>query len=86
MQRFAEQPCSTWKTIELALAPYKARLNRRNKYKTALDEIHGLFADVDGYRHGQCIIRRIPSGIPLPTSGTHQTESGKQTQPIGERK
>ena len=26
MQRFADRPFSTWKTIELALAPYKARL------------------------------------------------------------
>lgn len=26
MQRFADRPCSTWKTIELALSPYKSRL------------------------------------------------------------
>ncbi|MBW2738972.1 MAG: type I-C CRISPR-associated protein Cas8c/Csd1 [Deltaproteobacteria bacterium] len=49
MQRFAERPCSTWKTIELALAPYKARLNRTNKYDKELDDIHGLFTDVSGY-------------------------------------
>ena len=49
MQRFAERPCSTWKTIELALVPYKARLNRNNRYTVELDAIHGLFSDVSGY-------------------------------------
>ncbi|MBW2662958.1 MAG: type I-C CRISPR-associated protein Cas8c/Csd1, partial [Deltaproteobacteria bacterium] len=49
MQRLAERPCSTWKTIELALTPYKARLNRTNKYDKELDDIHGLFTDVSGY-------------------------------------
>jgi len=49
MQRFAERPCSTWKTIELSLTPYRARLNRINKYDKELDGIHGLFTDVSGY-------------------------------------
>jgi len=29
MQRFADHPCSTWRTIELSLAPYKTRLRAR---------------------------------------------------------
>ncbi len=49
MQRFAERPSSTWKTIELALVPYKARLSRSNKYEKEMDLIHGLFTDVEGY-------------------------------------
>jgi len=49
MQRFAGRPCSTWKTIELSLVPYKARLNRTNKYDMELDDIHDLFTDVPGY-------------------------------------
>lgn len=49
MQRFAERPCSTWKTIELSLTPYRARLNRNNKYDKELDDIHALFTDVSGY-------------------------------------
>ncbi len=49
MQRFAERPCSTWKTIELALAPYKARLSRHNKYDKELDNIHASFVDISGY-------------------------------------
>jgi CRISPR-associated protein Csd1 len=49
MQRFAERPCSTWKTIELALVPYKARLSRHNKYDIALDSIHSMFTDVSDF-------------------------------------
>ena len=29
MQRFADRPYSTWRTIELSLAPYKARINAK---------------------------------------------------------
>ncbi|MGD9157780.1 MAG: type I-C CRISPR-associated protein Cas8c/Csd1 [Desulfobacteraceae bacterium] len=49
MQRFADRPFSTWKTIELALAPYKTRLNRNNKYEKELDEIHCLFLNASHY-------------------------------------
>ena len=30
MQRFADHPYSTWRTIELSLAPYKTRLRTRS--------------------------------------------------------
>lgn len=44
MQRFADHPYSTWRTIELALTPYKARLGWKvKKYEVALEEIMGLF-------------------------------------------
>lgn len=44
MQRFADHPCSTWRTIELSLAPYKARLGgRAKKYQDVIDKVHGLF-------------------------------------------
>ena len=48
MQRFADHPFSTWRTIELALEPYKQRL-RSNKpgllalYKKELEEVMDLF-------------------------------------------
>lgn len=32
MQRFADRPFSTWRTIELKLEPYKTRLRRSDKY------------------------------------------------------
>ncbi|MFA7174166.1 MAG: type I-C CRISPR-associated protein Cas8c/Csd1 [Kiritimatiellia bacterium] len=44
MQRFADYPCSTWRNIELALVPYKARLGgRMKKYQPELDETMNLF-------------------------------------------
>ncbi|MDA8084600.1 MAG: type I-C CRISPR-associated protein Cas8c/Csd1 [Nitrospiraceae bacterium] len=44
MQRFADRPCSTWKTIELSLKPYKARLGGRSKkYLDAIGEAMCLF-------------------------------------------
>lgn len=52
MQRFADRPASTWKTIELALSPSKSRLrNSRNGFlrgmEKLLDEIAGLFTAND---------------------------------------
>lgn len=48
MQRFADRPCSTWRSIELALAPYEARLRSKRpavlvRLKTLLDEVMGKF-------------------------------------------
>lgn len=48
MQRFADFPFSTWKTIESALVPYKSRLNANRRgflvnMKHLLDEIHAKF-------------------------------------------
>ena len=44
MQRFAERPFSTWRTIELALTPYKARLGGKSKKRQwMIDEVMALF-------------------------------------------
>jgi CRISPR-associated protein Csd1 len=48
MQRFADRPYSTWKTIELALTPYKTRLRAQRAgflfgMEKQLDEVMGLF-------------------------------------------
>lgn len=52
MQRFADRPFSTWKTIEGALVPYKTRINSKAPgllagYKELLDNIHALFVTDD---------------------------------------
>lgn len=48
MQRFAEHPYSTWRTIELSLAPYKARLGGQSqKRQTMIDEVKNLFDTED---------------------------------------
>lgn len=50
MQRFADRPCSTWKTIELSLSPYKARLGgRATKYQNVIDEAMNLFESVEDF-------------------------------------
>ena len=58
MQRFADHPAATWRTIELALRPYMARLrNSRggalHVWKTQLDEIAAKFQGDDFTRPGR---------------------------------
>ena len=52
MQRFAERPYSTWRTIELSLQPYLQRLQRSNggfinNRKREMDEVMALFQEAD---------------------------------------
>lgn len=48
MQRFSERPYSTWRTIELALSPYKARLGGKSKKRQrTIDEVVALFNEND---------------------------------------
>ena len=50
MQRFADRPCSTWKTIELSLIPYKARLGgRAKKYQDVIDKAMCMFDPVEDF-------------------------------------
>lgn len=48
IQRFAEHPYSTWRTIELSLAPYKARLGGKSiKRQRMIDEVIASFNPED---------------------------------------
>lgn len=48
MQRFADRPFSTYRNIEMALAPYKQRLGgRANKYYQEIESIMDLFDPED---------------------------------------
>lgn len=52
MQRFADHPATTWRTIELSLQPYTQRLQARrggflHKMRVLLDEVYGLFVPED---------------------------------------
>lgn len=54
MQRFADHPASTWRNLELALAPYRARLSASEKGKgflakrmRVIDEIMSQFESDD---------------------------------------
>jgi len=55
MQRFADHPCSTWRSLELSLIPYKTRLrtNRPSilaKREKLLDAVVGMFGGEDFVR------------------------------------
>jgi len=44
MHRFADHPFSTWRTIELALGPYKARLGKKSiKAQGLISEVVSMF-------------------------------------------
>lgn len=44
MQRFADHPYSTWRTLELGLVPYKTRLGgRAHKILSLIDTVHSKF-------------------------------------------
>lgn len=52
MQRFADRPCSTWRTIELSLSPYKTRLRAKrpsflNEMEKQIDEVIDAFREQD---------------------------------------
>jgi CRISPR-associated protein Csd1 len=48
MQRFAEHPFSTWRTIELSLAPYKAKLGgASSKRQGMIDDVIASFNEGD---------------------------------------
>lgn len=47
MQLFAEHPFKTWKQIELALTPYKARLGGAHYYTKLIDEVMCKFSPED---------------------------------------
>jgi CRISPR-associated protein Csd1 len=52
MQRFADHPCSTWRSIEAALTPYKARLRTKRpsvllERDKLLDTVMGMFRSED---------------------------------------
>lgn len=50
MQRFADRPCSTWRTIELMLTSYKARLGgRTKKYQDVIDNTMNMFGSVEDF-------------------------------------
>ncbi len=52
MQRFADHPYSTWRSIELSLAPYKARLGEQSKKRQELiDKVHSMFDPLEDYKN-----------------------------------
>jgi CRISPR-associated protein Csd1 len=91
MQRFADHPCSTWRTIELSLAPYKARLGgRAKKYQDVIDEVHGLFDLPEDYTGDKTLSGEFLLGYHCQrealkfksSANTNESESESATDPI----
>jgi len=51
MQRFADHPYSTWRTLEIGLVPYKTRLGgRAHKILSLIDTVHSKFEPPEEYK------------------------------------
>lgn len=86
MQRFADHPYSTWRTIELSLAPYKARLGGQSQKRQALiDKVHSMFDPPEDYTSDKklsgefllgyhCQRAELRKGKPDPNSTDSDTE------------
>nr|VFK57753.1 MAG: CRISPR-associated protein, Csd1 family [Candidatus Kentron sp. TUN] len=93
MHRFADRPFSTWKNIELALAPYKSRLRVSRegflrKREKLLDEVMALFVDADDFMRDSALSGEFLIGyhcqrqkLRLPKS---TSETGEATSPMAE--
>lgn len=52
MQRFADHPYSTWRTVELSLVPYKARLGGISTNRQRLiDKVKNMFETVEDFQN-----------------------------------
>jgi len=90
MQRFADRPYSTWRTIELALVPYKTRLRASRggflfKMDVLLDDVMGAFSGDDFTQDGplsgefllgyHCQRQALKPSDDVPTAQESATES-----------
>lgn len=85
MQRFAEHPYSTWRTIELALTPYKARLGGKAwKRLQMIDEVVAAFAPADFSNDkplsGEFLLGYHSQREALRLARTHEGNSGQEEQ------
>ena len=92
MQRFSDHPHSTWRTIELGLSPYKARIRGRSApylylLEQQVDQIIGLFepgAFIDDRRlTGEFLLgyhcQRAKLNEPRPAASDESDSSGEDT-------
>lgn len=87
MQRFSERPYTTWRTIEISLAPYKARLGAKKIHsrQRMIDEVVASFSPEDflsdkrlsgefllGYHCQREALRSNPSQAEEPTNDSEE--------------
>lgn len=82
MQRFADYPFQTWRTIKLSLAPYKARMGARvSKHLAAEEEIMNLF-DVDDFKLNEPLTGEFLLGFHCQRTELHKSakDTGKENK------
>jgi len=82
MQRFADYPFQTWRTIELSLAPYKARMGARiSKHLAAEEEIMNLF-DTDDFSLNEPLTGEFLLGFHCQRTELHKSakDTGKENE------
>ncbi len=93
MLRFANHPCSTWRSIELALIPYKARLRANRlgalvKREKLLDSVIGMFTGEDFVNDsklsGEFLLGYHCQRSALWSKTVETETEGQQSEPAGE--
>lgn len=82
MQRFADYPFQTWRTIALSLAPYKARMGARvSKHLAAEEEIMNLF-DIDDFSLNEPLTGEFLLGFHCQRAELHKSakDTGKENE------
>ena len=82
MQRFADYPFQTWRTIELSLAPYKARMGARiSKHLAAEEEIMNSF-DTDDFSLNEPLSGEFLLGFHCQRTELHKSakDTGKESK------
>ena len=82
MQRFADYPFQTWRTIELSLAPYKARMGARvSKHLAAEEEIMDLF-NIDDFSLNEPLTGEFLLGFHCQRLELHKSakDTGKENE------
>lgn len=74
MQRFADHPCDTWRTIALGLTPYKARMGALiSKHLVAEEEIMNAF-DIDDFNAPKHLTGEFLLGFHCQRSELHKSK------------
>lgn len=74
MQRFADHPCDTWRTIALGLTPYKARMGALiSKHLAAEEEIMNAF-EIDDFNAPEHLTGEFLLGFHCQRSELHKSK------------
>lgn len=80
MQRFADHPCDTWRTIELNLTPYKARMGALiSKHLAAEEEIMNAF-DIDDYNSKKPLTGEFLLGFHCQRTELHKSSKSNSKE------